>query len=88
MNLVLNNTLEGLRTMGPEVVGDSGAPHGPMAAEVLGALGCADAVPKGVDCHHRGLGPMPVAAGIVTRGDPAAPHPSKSGELPRSTGAP
>jgi hypothetical protein len=46
MKIVLNNTLEGLRTTGPEVVGDSGAHHGPMAAEALVAWGCADAVPK------------------------------------------
>jgi hypothetical protein len=88
MKIVLNNTLEGLRATGPEVVGDNGPNHGPIAPKALVALGCVDAVPKWVDCYHQGLGPMPMAAGMVTRGDPAAPHPGKSGEQPGSPGAP
>jgi hypothetical protein len=62
---VLDDALERLRGTGPEAL--HGAPnHGPMAAEALIALGCADEVARWVDDYRRELGPMPPARSPVT----------------------
>jgi hypothetical protein len=68
MNSVLDDALERLRGTGPEMVGDGGPNHGPMAAEALVALGCADEVPAWVDRYRQELGPMPEARSPVTEG--------------------
>ncbi len=68
MNSVLDDALERLRGTGPEVGGDGGPNHGPMAAEALMALGCSDEVPQWVDRYRQELGPMPEAVSPVTAG--------------------
>jgi hypothetical protein len=68
MNSVLDDALERLRGTGPEMVGDGGPNHGPMAAEALVALGCADEVAPWVDRYRQTLGPMPGAPSPVTEG--------------------
>jgi Questin oxidase-like len=69
MNSVLDDALERLRGTGPEMVGEGGPNHGPMAAEALVTLDCADEVAAWVDRYRRELGPMPEARSPVTEGE-------------------
>src|SRR5262245_25850255 len=66
MNGTFDEALERLRGTGSEVAGGVAPNHGPMAAEALVALGCADVVVAWADRYRQLLGLMPPPRSPVT----------------------